>query len=397
MNYCVSVKKYLFGGNPNLLFAIVWGISLIGYCRGIINHLPILKWFTDEIEFLIVVIPIMLSISYFVKQKNTFIALGLYLSFSLIYLLNFILFPENADILSDNLFRTLCCALPFIFIGVNLDIEKYVRPFYALSVVMVLMSGFYYLIYSGDVEEEEYNMDASYMLLPHVLMCAMVLFRHFSIKRLLFVVLGILMLLSYGTRGPVICFLVFSFVHYLTLSLNINKWSLVLVTALGGFILKFLDEIMLFLAYFIGDVLGMSVRIFNKYLEGDVSNDSGRGFISNKLYNILNNTNDNLGFGLWGSYKYVHTYPHNFILDFWFSFGYAIGSLLLLGMSIMIYLSFRRGNHTQRCFLLLLFCCVIVKLMLSGTFITDSLFYLYMGYMIRIIIQNKQGVLSQSI
>lgn len=99
--------------------------------------------------------------------------------------------------------------------------------------------------------------------------------------------------------------------------------------------------------------------------------------------------NDTFGYGLWGSYNYVQTYPHNLFLEFWFSFGYALGSFLLIGFFMMAFLSFRRGNHLQRGFLLLLFCAVIVKLLMSGTFITDALFYLYLGYMIRIINQES--------
>ena len=69
----VTEIKTLFLGREvmlNLLVCIVWASSMLGYMRGIINHIPVLGDYTDQVEVMIVVLPLLLSLPILVGRLN---------------------------------------------------------------------------------------------------------------------------------------------------------------------------------------------------------------------------------------------------------------------------------------------------------------------------------------
>lgn len=56
----------------NIFMCIVWGNMLLGYTRGIINHLPLLYQYTDQVIIAIVVIPLFLSIPLLINKFTLF-------------------------------------------------------------------------------------------------------------------------------------------------------------------------------------------------------------------------------------------------------------------------------------------------------------------------------------
>lgn len=391
-----NIKQEMVNSPEYLMYSLLWGIMLIGYIRGIINHLPFLNHYTDLIELILIIGPIILSIPRLFKINNTIHGLALYVLFSAIYLVSYLTHPENSIILDKELFRCLITVFPFVIIGCVLDYENCEKHFIYISVACILVSSIYSLfyvqssLYVGDVDTSDYNMNQAYMLLPHVLLCMYYLTKHFSISLLLVELLGVLMLLSYGTRGPIVCLLSFFTFLVLFLNSNINIKIKILIVLLIGVFIAFLKPIMLFLNYFVGDVLGMSTRIFEKFLEEELIESTGRDSIFNTLINEIK-INDSIGgHGIFGSYNFTGGYPHNLFLDFWFSFGVFGGSLLLLFVFILIYKALKRSSFTQKSFILILFCCSIIKLLVSGSFIFDSYFFLLIGYSVQILLTKHK-------
>ena len=71
----VTEIKTLFLGREvmlNLLVCIVWASSMLGYMRGIINHIPVLGDYTDQVEVMIVVLPLVLSLPILVGRLALF-------------------------------------------------------------------------------------------------------------------------------------------------------------------------------------------------------------------------------------------------------------------------------------------------------------------------------------
>lgn len=381
----------------NAVFLIAWGVMLLGYWRGINNHLPVLGNMTDELEIFIVILPILLSLPTFLKrikpEDHLFVIVCL-----LLYTLNFFFFPQNFDALAKRWLNFSIFTVPYYYIGVTLDIKKFIKAFYIVSITAVIVCAFYELFYLqsssyvGDVDSSEYNMDLAYNMLPHVLMVSWQALKNMRLWRFAIMLLGLMLMLSFGTRGPVVCAIMFIAFYLLFIRHSkYQKTMRVVIIAISIFAISFLEQFMLFMQVFTYQI-GMSTRIFDKYFEGDLAQSSGRDYIRETIIRELSTDNSLFGHGILGSYKYVGTYPHNIVLDFLFSYGWVFGTLLLILILFfivkMIYAC--RNDETLLVFGVLLVISSILKMCFSGTYIDDTIFFFLLGYCIQYGWRNKK-------
>lgn len=382
----IQARRFLF--QPfNAVYLIAWGSILLGYWRGINNHLPVLGTMTDELEWCIVLGPILLSLPRLWKRIKTSDHIFVFACL-IFYLLNIQLFPQNADVLVYRLFSFSLLTLPYYYIGVTLDIKRFYNFFYYISVVAVFMCAFYELLYAqsasytGDVDTSEYNMELAYSILPHVLMVSWRALKSFVILNIAPMLLGLMLLLSFGTRGPVICAIVFIAIYLLFIRPSkYQKTMRIITVACAVYAMSFLDQFMTFMQLMTFQ-LGMSTRIFDKYFEGELEDSSGRDYIRETLLRELSIDNSLFGHGVLGSYPYVNTYPHNIVLEFLFSFGWVWGIAILF---CIVYIIAKMLINTHQCeinvtFGILLVIASILKLCFSSTFVDDALFFMLLGY-----------------
>ena len=382
----IQARRFLF--QPfNAVYLIAWGAILLGYWRGINNHLPVLGTMTDELEWCIVLAPILLSLPRLWKRIKTSDHIFVFACL-IFYLLNIQLFPQNADVLVNRLFSFSLLTLPYYYIGVTLDIKRFYNFFYYISVVAVFMCAFYELLYAqsasytGDVDTSEYNMELAYSILPHVLMVSWRALKSFVILNIAPMLLGLMLLLSFGTRGPVICAIVFIVIYLLFIRPSkYQKTMRIITVACAVYAMSFLDQFMTFMQLMTFQ-LGMSTRIFDKYFEGELEDSLGRDYIRETLLRELSIDNSLFGHGVLGSYPYVNTYPHNIVLEFLFSFGWVWGIAILF---CIVYIIAKMLINTHQCeinvtFGIILVIASILKLCFSSTFVDDALFFMLLGY-----------------
>ncbi len=382
----IQARRFLF--QPfNAVYLIAWGSILLGYWRGINNHLPVLGTMTDELEWCIVLAPILLSLPKLWKRIKTSDHIFVFACL-IYYLLNIQLFPQNADVLVNRLFSFSLLTLPYYYIGVTLDIKRFYNFFYYISVVAVFMCAFYELLYAqsasytGDVDTSEYNMELAYSILPHVLMVSWRALKRFVLLNIAPMLLGLMLLLSFGTRGPVICAIVFIAIYLLFIRPSkYQKTMRIITVACAVYAMSFLEQFMTFMQLMTFQ-LGMSTRIFDKYFEGELEDSSGRDYIRETLLRELSIDNSLFGHGVLGSYPYVNTYPHNIVLEFLFSFGWVWGIAILF---CIVYIIAKMLINTHQCeinvtFEIILVIASILKLCFSSTFVDDALFFMLLGY-----------------
>ena len=382
----IQARRFLF--QPfNAVYLIAWGSILLGYWRGINNHLPVLGTMTDELEWCIVLAPIFLSLTKLWKRIKTSDHIFVFACL-IYYLLNIQLFPQNADVLVNRLFSFSLLTLPYYYIGVTLDIKRFYNFFYYISVVAVFMCAFYELLYAqsasytGDVDTSEYNMELAYSILPHVLMVSWRALKRFVLLNIAPMLLGLMLLLSFGTRGPVICAIVFIAIYLLFIRPSkYQKTMRIITVACAVYAMSFLEQFMTFMQLMTFQ-LGMSTRIFDKYFEGELEDSSGRDYIRETLLRELSIDNSLFGHGVLGSYPYVNTYPHNIVLEFLFSFGWVWGIAILF---CIVYIIAKMLINTHQCeinvtFGIILVIASILKLCFSSTFVDDALFFMLLGY-----------------
>ncbi len=380
-----------------VLIMLVWVPAIGRLLNAVFLRIPVFSVIGSEMQHVATAFAALASWQY-LKDKIKFVDGIFYLFCFCVYLFSYAIYPQNATQLNKYFVDVLVLSIPAFYVGLVWDINKFDKFLYAVSFFSICYSAYTFLIYvqnvKGGFEEEEYHMGASYALLPQVLYITWHLLRKFRIDTLCVFLLGVFMLLSFGTRGPLICFL--TFIVLFSLFLNDAKYKktiIVCVFVVYCLIIYFLEPILLFFSELLPS-LGMSDRIFTQMLLDEVLDDSGRGLILRTLENEMQYAPWH-GYGLFGTYRFVNAYAHRIDIDFLFSFGVIFGSALLFILFVLIVKAFIESNKTEKGFLLILFCSSIVKLMFSGLYLFDTLFFLMLGFCISSI--RKSFISSKSI
>lgn len=374
-----------------VLISTVWGYSLLGYIVGFSKILPIVGQFADAIPYVAIFLPLFLSFSLIQRKLRSFDIL-FYLIICIFYLIESASYPYNTEI-PKHAYSFLMTVLPCYFIGRMMDIEVVDKLLYYVSIFGVVVTSAYYLIYAqghAEVDTEHYNMDGAYDLLRYSLFVISFALRKKNLYSILASVLSVVMILSFGTRGPLVCVITFIALHILLLgTFKYAKTIITIVLLICLTIYNFLDEIMLGLQYFLQSI-HMSTRIVDKYFVEEIGVSVAREDISSKLLNVMQNSSfPFFGEGICGSWRFVGIYPHNLFVDILFSFGYWFGGILLVALFFLVIKSYIITRTSDaKSFILVLFCASIVKLFMSGTYLDESALFLLIGYTITLI-RNK--------
>lgn len=312
----------------------------------------------------------------------------LYFSIVFLYFVSSLIYPVSRDLVISNSFDVLLVAVPFFFVGLVFKNDEYKEWILLLSRLAIIINIVFSLLSSSPQTVVEEDMHRAYMLLPSVLYILAQLFEKFNIVDLLFFVLGFLMESSFGTRGPFVCILFFAGVYFFFLKSWKHKWLARIVFGTFAIVLLSLYQ---YIAQFMVVLLatyGQSTRIFDSMLEQSLlnyENSNGRNEIQEDLLNILNRDDSGLGFGLFSD-RILSRYgfsSHNIIVEVWFSFGYYIGSaLLLIFILFFIYFFIKTKDNSTKILGLIFFTMSFVKLMFSDCFVLDGYLYFLIGYCI---------------
>ena len=376
-----------------VLLANVWGLSMFGYIIGFAKGLPFLGQFAETIPYFAIVVPLLFSLKY-ISNKLSIIDYCFYMTVLFIYIIEFALYPYNSEI-QKHAYSFLVIVLPCFFIGRLINIKDVDELLYLVSLIGVVLTSAYYLIYAQfntKIETEHYNMDGAYDLLRFSLYVISYAIRKKTILSILVSLMSVVMILSFGTRGPLLCVIVF--VAFFVLIFGKFKYAKIIKTStviLFGFLYLYIDEFMLFLQRSLQS-LHMSTRIVDNYFRDELDVSEARVDFIDELLQVMNSGSFPLfGEGLCGSYKYIGIYPHNLLIELLFSFGYVCGGIIFVLIIVLFIRAMIISNDiTEKSFLLLLFCSSILKLMMSGSFLDESTFFMLIGYSL-VVIRNQKS------
>lgn len=391
------------------LVALIWSMSLYGHLRGFLTHLP----FIGEEEVLFVIPTIVLGLIIvtlpYTHKLVSIIDFLFILIVCAIYGLNYFIFPENEVMLDKYSSQFLAGTLPFFFLGVifNLD-EETERVIYWVSIANLFILTVYYLLYiqgvgySGDTSIGSDMMGPSYSALPFVLILVRKMLSRFDWLSFFASVIGCILILSFGTRGPLVCLLTYSLVYLMLLKkYQFPLLSKTLILALGVVCVVFLNELFVLFSPII-EALGMSSRILDYFQSIMLYGDSGitDASIEGRL-KMISSLVDNIGFlghGI-GSFSNItnfgFAYSHNIVVDFLIEYGWAGGSLLII---IIWYLYIKSWivskTEEGKSFILVLFCMSFMHLLFSHTYLIVPELFFALGYCVHVIREEKKGRLT---
>lgn len=226
-----------------------------------------------------------------------------------------------------------------------------------------------------------YDMHFSYILLFVILFHLNHLITNEQKWLIPFIVIELLMLLMYGSRGAFVCITAFIiFKIFTNIENKKKKYGLtilfIVLTALGYYLFDNFGTILLAKL----QNIGFSSRTLRLVLAGQfATHDSGRAEVWSTAIELIHEK-PLTGWGISGSIERLnHPYPHNYFLDFWLSFGYILGSLFLIISLIQFKRLFTTSKGTYKDLIYIYFSMSMVMLMFSSTFFTNYNYFMLMG------------------
>lgn len=328
----------------------------------------------------------------FKGKKVTFIFV--YLITIIIFLCNFIIFPENRQNLNTILFPFFFMCLPaFVFSLCIQDwniLKQIIRK--AGIIVFIFGTSIGVLVFTGSASIGDYSMTLSYYLLLPTIIYLDELLDKPAFKPAMVTFLSLAVILALGSRGAILC--IFLFVSLKVMRPN-NKMNLkrifcfIIFLCLG--ILTFVNLNKIF-EFFYNFLIGYGIR--SRTLElflFNMGHLSGRDDIyQNVIEGILNRPF--LGIGIGGDRRVnggEGFYTHNFFLEVLSNYGIFFGSLLIITQLLLILnilFSKDKGKYSMGIIWLSL---GFIPLLVSGSYLTDINYWIFNGLIINYFIRSK--------
>jgi hypothetical protein len=277
-----------------------------------------------------------------------------------------------------------------IFVYCITDYKDLLKRIYWLSWPILILNT-YVAVTSSTSSINYYNMPVGYsILLPTLVFYYFFFYKKKKILDLIGCMLGSLVILLYGSRGPLLCILaLLVFMALSTIDFHNRNKLIQSFFWIGLFIVFafFYREIIAFVLQRLKD-FGLSSRNIRVMLD-NLSFDSGRKIIYSYFIERINEK-PLLGWGLMGGWTKTTSggYPHNILIEFVLSFGYPIGVIISVAVMILYMQAFLSSSSYTRD-VAIIFISFSVCLFYSESFVESYFFYISIGASIKCIVSSK--------
>lgn len=284
-------------------------------------------------------------------------------------------------------------SIPYYILGRTLKdyniLDKYLGPTAIIITVCMFFWLFVYQIGGG----KTYNQTASYLVYPALIISVGKLFDRFTILQVVNLVFAVFLLFAAGSRAPLFLLGIFIVVKTGFAILSYKNWPLIFLylTLTCGVIFYFIDVLFLFLLDKLASY-NTSIRLLERLLKGDMLEDDARIRILTAAQHQLTE-HPWLGIGLANDRIMIAKaevdenifghYPHNFFFEIWLHYGLIIGTILLLFFLYALYHTIVKNKYLVSRNLNLIFLFLgFMPLLVSGSYLTSPLFFLFLGLMV---------------
>lgn len=308
----------------------------------------------------------------FILRRNFKLCVIVYLLVGLVYVFHMLIFPDTIPYWRNEGFKFLIpISIPIILCMVSIkNINFFILALkhisYACSILGLL---FGLRTLTGRFVLSEYSMGFGYCILLPML----VLFYQRKIYSIIISFLLFMLLVVYGSRGPLLTIAVF-LLYILISKKSFGLVGLIVVIGLAGF--------NVFVSYI--DSLGISSRTISMILGGNLDAESNRDVISQKAIDLIN-ANPITGYGLFGDRKPIGDWCHNILLEVFCDFGVILGSILLLLFFYGVIWAFIKLKGINKDIFAMFIAYALVPMFVSNSYLTDSNFALFVGLLFLIL------------
>lgn len=280
-------------------------------------------------------------------------------------------------------------------------------PFVVLGLVTFFITS--YMNVNGEIQSFiaiEY-MAFSYHNLIYVIAAFWIAIHRKNALFWLIAPISLIVLMITGSRGAFLCVLV-----YLLLELLLSKKTHIAVKLLFIVVAALIFFNMEFIMLEIDTALkeyGYHSRTVEKFFEGTLQEDSGRGEIFKHSWQILWER-PVTGYGMAGSMPVLFeringikamgtqgTYSHNLFIELLMHFGVFLGGFICIWIVYHLVCAFFRSRNKNTYNILFLFAALVLpKLMVTGTYLTESNFFIFLGLLLNLNYENDYDELPQA-
>lgn len=343
------------------------------------------------ISKIIVGITYLCGLPYVLKRSKTQFAL-VYGIAVLLFAFHYAFFEENRSQIEEVLTSVLFMNIPaYIYAQSITDLAIFksimMKTSYVVLGIGVLIG---ILVFAGRTSFGGYSMSLSYYLLLPSLLFLDDFIDRFSVISLMFGGLAILIILALGSRGALLCILVFLILKFLKPNIKRTSKRVFLeccIFACGVVLFFLFDNIIYFLHTFFLKYGIISRSTVLLMLEK--THMSGR----ERLYGVVIDElmkKPVIGLGIAGDIRLIgNGYVHNFFLEILSHYGLILGSALLIVFVITVFKALKSKNETKYNLAIIWLCLGFVHLLVSGSYLIDMKFWVFLGIITGFFLKKK--------
>lgn len=300
--------------------------------------------------------------------------------FAVLLMISVFRYPSVSNVIIKRCLWTLLFCIPLYAMSLKVTnrmivIEKTKKASFIVVVCVFLMFASYIINRGGT----DYNMSMGYAILYPAL-------YHLSKTYMnrwywILVVLELVIILVYGSRGPLLCFGVFFILFFVFRDgKNRSLYRLAALAALLFFLIIFFlfsNHILSFIAMIISH-FGIQSRTLNMLLNSRIALHGTREVIWRQTWvHILEKPL--FGWGIAGELSYMVSYPHLVFLELLLHYGVVVGLPVCISIVYRIIVNLIR---TKMCDIpiLILLCSGFVPLLLSDTYLNMPSFWILLAF-----------------
>ena len=314
------------------------------------------------------------------RSKENFITV--YSIAATLFLIHYLIFPKNHIYIKELIFPFFFMCLPAFVYSMSLSDWQVLKQIMKKSSLIIFFFGTILGIfnYFGWASVGTYSMSLSYYMLIPTLIFLDELLDAFSLRNLIFSFISIMTVLTLGSRGAIMCILVFTIlkVSRFYFKLTYTKILYYMISlGIAVFIFIYLDHILKSLYNFLLNY-GIRSRSILLFMRGEIHLSGRESIYQSIMRNILDNPI--LGIGLGGDRLVIGGgYAHNFFIEVLGDFGIFVGGIIIVTLSLLIIKSLLTKNKDKYNMIIIWLSLGFVHLMVSGSYLIDIKFWIFMG------------------
>ena len=380
---------------------IVLQVTLMGVKNVLVQGVPFLYDINEKLNILITSVVSILYLYALLKVggRRTCGSAKLFAVFiasTIIFTL--LVFPQNEPFMHSYYIRWIVVFFLTAYLIVKLNTLEWLQHYMLYGSYLITIAGIVYAVVVRNVGHSTMSDWSTYsMSMSNVVMWAVMWQLHAFFKKRnklsgIFAIFGLLIIIVYGSRNPLLAFFVYSIIClYDRKSNKRDSYGITIVVTvllLMGVIYfnTFIKEASSTLESY-----GMSSRTVSLVMSSDTEDFStGRNYIHNEVKTLIWN-NPIVGTGICGDEANINELSHSLYLNIYATYGIIIGSIFLISIIWLTIKTLKISSGLEHQILVMYMCMVFPRGFTGGDMWGSEVFWWLIG-IIFMILSNKQRV-----